>query len=246
MAAARNNAEQSAHEAMHVGWDFRDRVQERDLDELLRATKFPIYLPVGIDHRLLFAGYTTGGGIGGREKLQYHVNTVMVTFVGPIYPEPSENLTVTNEHSAQHWQPASRIAAEALLNAAMALRSQTEAWFHGVYNRSDDMRNLFRTVASLTPTQFPCDFRSGEKAIWEMRRLNSPLRFAHAIAEISDTRVHVGASGTAADDIEDLLQTISKVLPGSREAKELERGRQEHANYLNELHRKKRGGQSEN
>lgn len=60
--------------------------------------------------------------------------------------------------------------------------------------------------------------RSGERAEWEVRRFDTTAPLVHARTQIGHTEIAVAAAGPLADDVDIVLASLTRAVPGSQES----------------------------
>lgn len=80
-----------------------------------------------------------------------------------------------------------------------------------------------QAIASAPQTLFETALQSGESTTWEIRRFDYPVPLAHALTVIGHTTITIGAVGSVAETLEDILPHLTPAIPGSMSFSNFER-----------------------
>jgi hypothetical protein len=72
-----------------------------------------------------------------------------------------------------------------------------------------------QAISSAALTRFETALQSGEPTTWEIRRFDYPAPLAHALTVVGHTAVTIGAVGSVAESLENILPHLTRAIAGS-------------------------------
>src|SRR6266498_278423 len=219
---------------------------------IVMAAHFPLFALADLEERFFPEGLSYAGCRPG-DPLQHVLSGVTLTYAGPSYEHITERIIIEQEdaeslmgdESVDFWAEESDFfsgqADQQELSSIADLSGDLDArhtvWFLVSLLDPDapNMRSLLEGMSihqyinSNAVRQTPAvDVRiehgSGEVSSWTIRRFKAPLPIAYAQAQIDNTRIKLGAIGTAGNDIENLLSHLTRLTPESALADKLNEG----------------------
>jgi hypothetical protein len=210
---------------------------------IVRAAHFPLFALADLGERFFPEDLSYAGCRPG-DPLQHLLSGVTLTYAAPSYEHITERIIIEQEDAESLTGDES----------AMTFLTQESDFFSGQADQQEpssiaDLSNdvdafdtvwfLARFLGPDTPSlhslvegmmrQTPAvdvriEHRSGEVSSWVIRRFKSPLPITYAQAQIDNTRIKLGATGAAGNDIENLLSHLTRLTPDSALADKLNEG----------------------
>jgi hypothetical protein len=209
---------------------LRRQIEADGVVAIVRAAHFPLFALNGFQGRFPFQSHGWGCG-WSPGKTPRMLSSFSLTYTGPSYPNVTELFVIEQEDEE------SRPGLNLMTDESQAFDAdRVVRLLAGLpVGEEPDMRSLWKgkaiyqyvnlETARRAPVVCPSiQLQSGDVASWTIRRFNAPLSIAHARANIEGTLCDVGAIGRAAEEIENLLEQLTRLTPDSDLLNQIDRG----------------------
>jgi hypothetical protein len=205
---------------------------------IVRAAHFPLFALNDLRERFPFKSY--GWGIEGpKAESAGRLSSFSLTYAGPDYRNVTERIVIEQYDRESHpWlhlttdEPQTydaRHIVRILANLPESEGREMQALSEGMaIYQYVNLETVRRTPVARASIQL----QSGEIASWAILRFNAPLPIAYAYAQIENTKIQIGAIGRAAEEIESLLEELTRLTQESVALDQLNLGLKAWDEYL--------------
>jgi hypothetical protein len=217
---------------------LQQQLETEGVAGIVRAAHFPLFALNDLRGRFPFKSYGWGSG-GSKAESAGPLSSFSLTYAGPDYPNVTERILIEEYDRESHpWlhlttdEPQTydaRHIVRILANLPESEGRDMQALSEGMaIYQYVNLETVRRTPVARASIQL----QSGEIASWAILRFNAPLPIAYAYAQIENTKIQIGAIGRAAEEIESLLEELTRLTQESVALDQLNLGRKAWDEYL--------------